>query len=83
MSPHPTRGGAARRGTRRAIVALVHTILVILYHLLCTGKTYQDLGSNYFDERQRQHVLHRAVHRIERLSYKVSLEAAYPSFSKQ
>jgi transposase len=67
---------AARRGAKRAIVALAHTILVILYHLLRTGKTYQDLGSNYFDERQRQHVLHRAVHRIERLGYKVSLEAA-------
>jgi transposase len=67
---------AARRGAKRAIVALAHTILVILYHLLRTGKTYQDLGGNYFDERQRQHVLHRAVHRIERLGYKVSLEAA-------
>jgi len=67
---------AARRGAKRAIVALAHTILVILYHLLRTGKTYQDLGSNYFDERQRQYVLHRAVHRIERLGYKVSLEAA-------
>lgn len=67
---------AARRGAKRAIVALAHTILVILYHLLRTGKTYQDLGRNYFDERQRQHVLHRAVHRIERLGYKVSLEAA-------
>lgn len=67
---------AARRGAKRAIVALAHTILVILYHLLRTGRTYQDLGGNYFDERQRQHVLHRAVHRIERLGYKVSLEAA-------
>lgn len=67
---------AARRGAKRAIVALAHTILVILYHLLRTGKTYQDLGSNYFDERRHQHVLHRAVARIERLGYRVSLEAA-------
>jgi transposase len=67
---------AARRGAKRAIVALAHTILVILYHLLRTGKTYQDLGSNYFDERAHQQVLHRAVQRIERLGYRVSLEAA-------
>lgn len=67
---------AARRGDKRAIVAVAHTILVTLYHLLCRDTTYQDLGSNYFDERDRQATLQRAVRRIEGFGYKVILEAA-------
>ncbi len=67
---------AARRGAKRAAVALAHTILVIIYHVLRDGTTYQELGGNYFDERDRQATLRRAVHRIERLGYRVALEAA-------
>jgi transposase len=67
---------AARRGDKRAIVAVAHTILVTIYHLLRHGTTYLDLGGNYFDERERQATLRRVVHRIERLGYKVTLEVA-------
>lgn len=67
---------AARRGDKRAVVAVAHSILVILYHLLRRGTTYQDLGSNYFDARDRQAAVRRSVRRIERLGYKVTLEAA-------
>jgi hypothetical protein len=34
-------------------MAVAHSILVIVYHLLRTDGTYQDLGPNYFDERDR------------------------------
>ena len=37
-------------------MAVGHTILVIAYHLLKHGGTYEDLGANYFDERDRQAV---------------------------
>jgi transposase len=67
---------AARRGDKRAIVAVAHTILVIIYHLLCHGTTYRDLGGNYFDEQDRLSTIYRSVRRIERLGYKVTLEAA-------
>lgn len=67
---------AARCGAKRAIVAVAHTILVTIYHLLCRGTTYQDLGGNYFDERDRQAAVRRSVRRIERLGYKVILQAA-------
>ena len=50
-----------------------HTILVIVYHLLTTGTVYQDLGSTYFDERDRQAVERRLVRRLERLGYAVAL----------
>ena len=67
---------AARRGKKRAAIAVGHSILVIAYHILKDGTVYQDLGPNYFDERAREATLRRTVHRLERLGYKVSLQAA-------
>ena len=67
---------AARRGAKRAILAIAHTILVTIYHLQRRGTAYKDLGGNYFDERNRRATLGRSVRRIERLGYKVTLEAA-------
>jgi transposase len=66
---------ASRRGSKRAAIAVAHSILVIIYHLLRDGTTYQDLGANYFDERERQSVEHRLVHRLERLGYQVTLQS--------
>ncbi len=65
---------AARRGRRRAVVAVAHSILVIAYHLLTRGEDYRDLGANYFDELDRQAVERRLVRRLERLGYEVELK---------
>ncbi len=65
---------AARRGKSRAAVAVGHSILVILYHMLRAGTPYHDLGSRYFDERDRQAVERRLIRRLEGLGYKVTLE---------
>ncbi len=67
---------AARRGKSRAAVAVGHSILVIIYHMLRDGTTYHDLGPDYFDERDRQALERRLVHRLEGLAYKVSLQPA-------
>ncbi|HEX2173786.1 MAG TPA: transposase [Dehalococcoidia bacterium] len=67
---------AARRGQKRAAVAVAPSILVIAYHLLTRGTTYQDRGANYFDERDRRAVERRAVRRLEALGYKVTLDPA-------
>ena len=67
---------AARRGDKRAILAVAHTILVTIYHMLRNGTTFRDLGSDHFDQRDHQATVNRAVRRIERLGYKVALEAA-------
>ncbi len=64
---------AKRRGSKRAAVAVGHTILVIAYHLLRDGTIYTDLGGDYFDRRDRQAVERRLVRRLEGLGYKVSL----------
>lgn len=65
---------AARRGGKRAAVAVAHTILTIMYHLLRSGGTYQELGGNFFDQRNRERVARRQVARLERLGYRVTLE---------
>ncbi len=65
-----------RRGVKRAIVAVAHALLVVVYHLLRDHTAYRELGGNYFDERERQAVVGRSVRRLERLGYKVTLEVA-------
>jgi len=67
---------APRRGDKRAIVAVAHSISVIMHNMVVKGTTYQDLGQLYFDNRDREHVIQRAMKRIEALGYKVSLQVA-------
>jgi len=66
---------AARRGGKRAALAVAHSILVIAYYIMARGQTYDDLGGNYFDERDRRQVERRLVKRLEDLGYSVTLEA--------
>ena len=68
---------AGRRGKKRALVAVAHTILIILYHLLKKpDATYRDLGPAYLDQLQSKQLTNHLVRRLERLGYKVSLERA-------
>src|SRR5882762_2919052 len=70
---------AARRGKKRAAIAVGHTILVIIFHVLQDQKPYQELGSNFFDQRERQAVEKRLVQRLEKLGYDVSLQPVAPA----
>lgn len=65
----------ARRGRKRAIVAVAHRILIAMFHMLSTGQPYQDLGVNYLNQPQKQHLLKRLRSRLEQLGYKVTLDA--------
>jgi transposase len=68
---------AARRGKKKAAVAVGHSLLVIVWHLLHDpARRFTDLGASYFDERDRKAVERRAVRRLEALGYKVALEPA-------
>ena len=67
---------AARRGSKRTAVAVGHSILVSVFHVLRDGEDYHDLGGNYFDERDRRAVERRLVRRLEALGHKVTLEPA-------
>ena len=64
----------ARRGGLRAAVAIAHKILVSAYHMLSTGKSYQELGEAYLDKRGETRTANNLVRRLERLGFSVQLE---------
>lgn len=66
---------AARRGKKRAAVAVARSVLVIAYHLLRDGTRYVDLGVNYFDKLDHANVERRLINRLSKLGYKVNLES--------
>jgi transposase len=65
---------APRRGKKKAIVALMHSILVMSYHMIQRKEPYQELGGNYFDQRSPEVTANRLVKRLERLGFQVSLQ---------
>jgi transposase len=64
---------ARRRGKNKAITALAHKVLVILYHILRTNKPYTDLGGDYFEQLDRGRIEIHHVRRLEQLGYTVTL----------
>jgi transposase len=67
---------AARRGKKRAAIAVGRRILEIAYFVLRDGVAYEELGANYYDERKKTAVVRNAVKRLERLGYRVAIEPA-------
>jgi transposase len=63
----------ARRGTKRAAMAIAHKILIAAYHLLATGAPYHDLGATYLDGLEKRHTTRNLVRRLERLGYEVTI----------
>jgi transposase len=65
---------AARRGKKRAIIAVAHAIVVSAFHMLSRHEPSQELGATYFDHQRRHHLVDRLTRRLEHLGYRVSLE---------
>ena len=70
---------AVRRGGKKATIAVGHTMLVILYHVLSEDTDYQEKGGHYFDEWDQQAVQKQLVRRLEKLGYQVKLEPTTPA----
>ena len=64
---------ARRRGREKAIVAVSHSLLVIIYHVLREKKLYTDLGADYFDKLDTARIERHHVRRLEQLGYTVTL----------
>jgi transposase len=62
------------RGHKKAVVAVAHSLLRTIYHVLAEGTDYREAGANYYDRRQTARTTRRAVAQLERLGYRVSLE---------
>jgi len=65
---------ASRRGKKRALVAVGHTILVTIYHVLKNNTSFVELGNDYFDKLNSNRLERYYIKRLERLGYSVSLE---------
>jgi hypothetical protein len=59
---------AARRGKKRAIVAVAHSMLVSAWHMLTYQQSYRELGDDYFDERKKESKVNYMVRRLEKLT---------------
>jgi transposase len=68
---------AKRRGCKRALVAVGHTLLVIIYHVLKRGTTYAELGPDFYDRLQPDRLTRQLVKRLEALGHKVTLEPGH------
>jgi transposase len=64
-----------RRGEKKAIIAVAHSLLVIAYHVLKTERPYHELGDDWFLRRDNPTALaRRLTHQLERLGHRVTLE---------
>lgn len=66
---------AARKGGRKAAVAVAHAIMKIAYHLLTRNEDYRDLGADYFEKRQQDVIVKQSVRRLENLGFTVTIAA--------
>jgi len=69
----------ARRGAKRAAMAIAHKILIAAYHVLSTGTPYNELGELYLDHRNRHAVASSLIHRLRRLGYTVKIAEPLPA----
>ena len=63
---------SARRGAKKAIVAVAASMLTAAYHMLKNGVEYEDLTETHFDRRDRTKIAKRLVKRLEDLGLAVT-----------
>ena len=74
---------AARRGKKRALVAVGHSLLVIIYHVLKNNAEYHDLGPDYFDKLEPERLRRYLVKRLQNLGFDVALSPKNPDESRR
>lgn len=62
-----------RRGKVKAIVAIEHSILTAIWHMLAEGECYHDPGSDYFTQKDPSRTRNNVVRRLHELGYDVTL----------
>ena len=67
---------AARRGYKRALVALEHDMLTTIWHMAKTGELYNDPGPDYLHQLRPDHAKNRAIHQLNALGFQVTLATA-------
>jgi transposase len=59
---------AARRGKKRAIVAVARSMLTSAWHILTYRQPYRELGSDYFDQRKKEAKVNYLTRQLEKLT---------------
>ena len=71
---------AARRGRKRALVAVAHRLVEIVYNVLKKGQEYRELGEDYLEKGEdKERLAKRLLSRLEKLGVKVTVEAGQPA----
>ncbi len=65
----------ARRGAKRAIMAVAHRLLIIAYHVIARREPYRELGADYLERRQPVAIVDRLVQRLRQLGVEVTVMA--------
>lgn len=64
---------AARRGGKRAVIAIAHSMAIVIYHILKDNSHFVDLGANYYNTINAERIKQRNIKSLERLGFSVSL----------
>jgi transposase len=64
------------RGAKRGVIAVAHSLLLVIYHILKRGTEYSDLGSGYLDQLRAQKLIHFHVKRLQQLGLAVTVVPA-------
>ncbi|WP_329224003.1 transposase [Streptomyces sp. NBC_01485] len=64
----------ARRGPIKALVAVEHSIITAVWHMLHDNVPYHELGGSYFTQRDPERAARRAVSRLNELGYRITLD---------
>ncbi len=65
-------------GKKKALVAVAHRLLIVLYHMLREGRPYEEREAPVMAERQRVKAGNRLVRRLESLGFRVTVETVEP-----
>lgn len=69
----------AKRGPKKAIGAVAHSLLETIYNLLQKRVEYRDLGMDYYVRNDREKIKNKLVRRLKDLGYEVSIEEKHPA----
>lgn len=59
-----------RRGKKRAIVAVAHSMLIAIYHMLLTGEVFNDLGVDYYNQFNKERKVHALLAKLDKLGWR-------------
>jgi transposase len=65
---------AGRLGRKKALIAIAHSLLIIIYHVLDQDQSYTELGGDYFDRQHTEQQRAYFLRRLQMLGLKVSIE---------